>query len=129
MPVEHSPDSQLDKTALTYTSIMGILYDTKMTGNKYAWLGSIFCEWPSPDVFVTTQSNSQRSVFLWANTPCVIYSSDCRCQSLPLCASSLGVSLSPSPPCAIPGASSWSAVCEYWGLPAMWRKEAHGQFP
>lgn len=32
----------LDKTALTYTSIMGIMTSTGMKGDNYSWLGSIF---------------------------------------------------------------------------------------
>jgi ACS family allantoate permease-like MFS transporter len=33
----------LDKTALTYASVMGIRTAAKLTTNQYAWLGSIYC--------------------------------------------------------------------------------------
>lgn len=34
----------LDKTALTYTSVMGLMYETKVNTAEYSWLSSIFCE-------------------------------------------------------------------------------------
>ena len=32
----------LDKTALTYTSVMGLMYETKVNTSEYSWLSSIF---------------------------------------------------------------------------------------
>lgn len=40
----HSLTPQLDKTSLTYASVMGFQYDLKIGVNEYAWVASIFRE-------------------------------------------------------------------------------------
>lgn len=35
----------LDKTSLSYASIMGLREDNNITLAEYSWLSSIFCEW------------------------------------------------------------------------------------
>jgi ACS family allantoate permease-like MFS transporter len=32
----------LDKTAISYASIMGLVEDLKLVGDQYQWLGSMF---------------------------------------------------------------------------------------
>jgi MFS transporter, ACS family, allantoate permease len=34
----------LDKTTISYASVMGIKKDIKLVGDDYQWLGSLFCE-------------------------------------------------------------------------------------
>lgn len=35
---------KLDKTALTYASVMGLMKDTNINGAQYSWVASIYCQ-------------------------------------------------------------------------------------